>query len=171
MSHEPLCVVLIGPPASGKTTFMEKHYTDFRLISIDTYVTKYMKRRKLTYVEAFSEHIISACQLMITDLLSSARSRENMIIDLTNITRENRDKKLHYLPSCYRKVAIHFHVSPKEQKKRIKARGPGWEIPERVLKNTSWKKIEPASGLEGFTRCCLAENFEKILPENQKFWR
>lgn len=166
----PKCVFLIGAPASGKTTFAEKELGDFVSINTDNYIKAYAEEKGLDYKTAFRRYIMDACRLMITDMREATERKKDIVIDLTNWTKESRWRKLRFVPKCYELSAVHFSVTDAEQKKRIKARGKGYEIPGEVLRTFAWQHFEPASGFEGFRHIVRVSNWPSVNSYRASQW-
>lgn len=166
----PKCVFLIGAPASGKTTFAAKHLGDFFTVGTDPYIHAMMKEYGTDYKTTFRHHIMDACKMMITDMREATERKKDIVIDLTNWTKESRWRKLRFVPKFYELSAVHFSVTDAEQKKRIKARGKGYEIPGEVLRTFAWQHFEPASGFEGFRHIVRAENWPSVNSYRASQW-
>ena len=145
-------ILLIGLPASGKSTYISKLKGKFIIISNDLYVEKIAKKMKLTYTEAFNK-------IGRDDTLNNTRKEFdkaikkniNIVIDNTNMNKKERSYFVNNVPKDYKKIAIIFKISDSELKKRLDKRGKetGKTIPDEVIKNMK-TKYEPPSRKEGF---------------------
>jgi len=148
----PEVIFLCGVPGAGKTTYAKKHYPNHALISTDTYTQAIAERKGITYAEAFRLHINESVMDMVEEIARRTSRGENVIIDQTNLSIENRRKKFHLIDPRnkhnYTWVAINFPIGAYEQKARL-AKRPGKVIPEDVLVNYR-KQWKPATVHEGF---------------------
>jgi predicted kinase len=147
------CVMLVGIPTSGKSTYVEKlkkldYWKDAVVLSTDSYIEKEAKRMGLTYNQVFDDVIDNATRELELQLIMAKDKGKNLIYDQTNLTIKSRRKKLSKLPSYYRRGVIYFEVSLEEALKRNKAR-EGKFIPESILKRM-YHQFEVPTISEGF---------------------
>ena len=88
------------------------------------------------------------------DLRRALKKRHNIIIDRTNLSREDRKPLLKEIPAGYKKVAIIFNVSQEEVMRRLKKREleTGKSIPDDVMKKKFTEFVPP-----------LDNEFDKVL--------
>jgi predicted kinase len=147
------CVMLVGIPTSGKSTYVEKlkkldYWKDAVVLSTDSYIEKEAKRMGLTYNQVFDDVIDNATRELELQLIMAKDKGKNLIYDQTNLTIKSRRKKLSKLPSFYRRGVIYFEVSLEEALKRNKTR-EGKFIPESILKRM-YHQFEVPTISEGF---------------------
>jgi len=137
---QPFVLVLIGPPLSGKDTFIRKNFTDEN-ISVKT-VSRDDILMSLADTDDYSEAFNSVNQKEVDaelqrQLLEYSDNGENVIINMTNMTSKRRRHNLEYFSDEYTKVAIIFPILEWEEyqarnEKRKKEENK-W-IPEHVIK-------------------------------------
>jgi predicted kinase len=144
----PAFYMLIGVPASGKSTWIKTHSDGSAMVlSTDNKIEAAARSQGKTYSEVFKDEIKAANTGMAQDLLRALRDGRDIIWDQTNITRKSRKEKLARIPSSYKKIAV-FFPTPLNLKKRLASR-PGKEIPEPVILSMI-NQLEPPSKNEGF---------------------
>jgi predicted kinase len=147
------CVMLVGIPTSGKSTYVEKlkkldYWKDAVVLSTDSYIEKEAKRMGLTYNQVFDDVIDNATRELELQLIMAKDKGKDIIFDQTNLSKKTRRKKLSKLPSYYRRGVIYFEVSLEEALKRNKTR-EGKFIPESILKRM-YHQFEVPTISEGF---------------------
>lgn len=150
MKKTPTVYILVGVPASGKTTWVaHQDWADqCAYISTDIYVEKYAESVGKTYSEVFEEYMPTAIDKMLADVWSARRLGKDIIWDQTSTTIASRKKKLDMLHG-YQATAVVFktpHV--KELMLRLASR-PGKTIPWNVVTNMI-QGFEMPSKTEGF---------------------
>jgi predicted kinase len=134
----PECVMLVGIPCSGKSTYAEKlktipYWSNSVILSTDAYIEKQAQRCGLTYNQIFDECIDEATRQLELAFIEAKDKGKNLIWDQTNISRKTRKKKLSKLPSIYARGVIYFDVTLEEALRRNENR-EGKYIPKSVLK-------------------------------------
>lgn len=137
---EPTLFMLIGIPASGKSTWRAKQ-KDAVVISTDDKIDAYANASGKTYSEIFAEKIAVATRDMEQDLKLAIANNENIIWDQTNLTAASRAKKLRKIPKNYHKIAVYFPV-PKDLDERLASR-PGKTIPTHIIEQMKLQLEEP----------------------------
>lgn len=132
-------IVLIGLPGSGKST-IRIEYPDYEVLSWDDTMEEMYEGS--TYGEKFAK----ADDKEVKKVLEEKRKRlvsekKNVIIDMTNLTRKSRRRRLSAFPKSYKRTAIVCLVGFEELKQRNekrKAEGKfiKWEVFERMMKQT-----------------------------------
>jgi len=108
--NKPKCIMLVGCPGSGKSTFAKKEmFKNFKRISHDDVRFKVLDSEKtgIYYLPEIEPEILN---YSIAKLRLSIVKKENIIIDATNLTRDSRDKKLKYLTKDYQ---VNFFIMPR----------------------------------------------------------
>ena len=132
------CVMLVGIPCSGKSTYVEKlktipYWSNSVILSTDNYIEKVAQEHNTTYNEIFEDCISEATRQLELAFIMAKDKGKNLIWDQTNLTVKTRKKKLSKLPSFYARGVIYFEISLEEALERNKNR-EGKFIPESILK-------------------------------------
>ena len=150
----PKCYVLVGPPGSGKSTWVknQKLVNDYVYVSTDMHVEAYAKAQGKTYSEVFKEYMPKAIRRMHQDICNAKAASSDIIWDQTNTTVASRAKKFQMLPD-YEMIAVEMSFVPiPELFRRVNSR-PGKEIPKSVM----------YSMIEGYQEPTLEEGFSRII--------
>ncbi len=155
-SNRPELIVLVGVPASGKSTWT-KHFTasstkQYNVVSSDAVIEQVAAERGITYSQAFSDAIGFATAKTKQNLRQAFESGDNIIYDRTNVSKKSRrgllDRAKQY---GYRAIAVEFKTEDKVVEQRLKTRfeETGKGIPPEVMKDM-YAKWEAPSREEGF---------------------
>ena len=115
-------VFLIGISGSGKSTYLSKHseFSDFSIVSVDNFF--YSKKMGYDSVD-YKKNIKKAHDQSLKDLLEAVQKRKNILVDMTNLTKEQRLNKLTKIPTTqYNHKAVVFLVGEKQIKENLKKR-------------------------------------------------
>jgi len=148
---KPKLYMLIGVPASGKSTWISKQdwAKDCRIISTDKYVEEYAKWHGKTYTEVFAEYMPMAVELMAEEVRFAREDNQDIIWDQTSTTVSTRRKKFAMLPDYYA-IAVVFRT-PNRDELDVRLSGrPGKHIPKAVVDSMIEKWEEPTED-EGFS--------------------
>ena len=157
----PTLTVMVGLPASGKSTYLkfvdDPEFGDTVFVySTDRYIESCAQLNGMTYNEAFDEFIKPATKNM-NDLLKIAfRQGVDVFWDQTNMSAKKRAKILRQFPAHYRKVCVCF-VPPQnddewaELQRRLVSR-PGKSIPSHIIESMADSYVQPT----------LAEGFDEV---------
>ena len=129
----PTMYMLIGVPASGKSTWVEKHKGDALVISTDNLIEIYAADNGKTYNDVFFEHIKIATKIAMEHAEAAFAAGQDVIWDQTNITKKSRKGKLAMVPEHYRKTAVFFATPLEEEWQRRLNSRPGKSIPAHIL--------------------------------------
>jgi predicted kinase len=103
----PFVILLVGPPLSGKTTWINNNFPDTYVISRDEIVMEVFGSRN--YNDAFrnvnQKDVDKVLRQRISD---AAKSGNNVIVDMTNISPKRRRSTLSNFSKDYNKVAVVF---------------------------------------------------------------
>jgi predicted kinase len=152
-STDRAIVLMVGIPGSGKTTIINQIIPEYykmlsdsdqavglTAVSTDAIIEQHGVDNNLNYSEAFEVIDSKLVTTLFNDmLLSSTNSRENIIIDQTNVGVKSRNRKIRHIQnanSCYKPIII--CVSPPsrfELERRLQARSTetGKHIPVSVI--------------------------------------
>ena len=126
--------MLIGVPASGKSTWREKHFDgNAVVISTDDIIEQTAASNGQTYNEVFKENIKFATQLANEQAKAAFAADKHVIWDQTNLTEKSRAGKLAMVPEHYEKIAVFFATPPEEEWQRRLNSRPGKTIPQNIL--------------------------------------
>jgi len=145
-------ILLVGLPASGKSTYISKMKGKYIIVSNDLYVEKIAKKLNLTYTEAFDK-------INRDDVLSNTRKEfdkaikknKSVIVDNTNMNVKERSYFTKSTSEDYKRIAIIFKISDSELRKRLDKRGKetGKIIPDEVIEKMK-ARYDPPTTKEGF---------------------
>ena len=137
----PKCIILVGVPASGKSTWWRNKYGEYppSVASTDKIIEEVAANYGMTYDEGFKGLIQFAEIIMWRQITSCLMRGSDFIIDRTNLTAKSRAKfiqklKLHrYEIDCvvFPEVGSEA-LSHEEWKRRLNSR-QGKTIPQEVL--------------------------------------
>jgi predicted kinase len=150
----PTAYILVGVPASGKTTWIENQTwtKDCIITSTDKYVDKYAMSKNKTYSEVFNAYMPIAIDFMLEDVRRACEDKKDLIWDQTSTTVASRAKKFKMLKPDYRMIAVVFQTPSRIELKRRLNNRPGKEIPEIVVE----------AMLASFEMPTLEEGFDEI---------
>lgn len=150
----PKLYMLVGLPASGKSTWVEKQKFDSKvaIVSTDKHIDEYAKSLGKTYNDVFAEYYNTAKKLMNAEIESAVNAQKNIVWDQTNTTKASRVLKLKQIPDNYLKIAIVIALpQEKEHDRRLKSR-KGKIISQRVISQMK----------DGYEKPELSEGFDSI---------
>jgi hypothetical protein len=137
MNLRPTITFLVGPPASGKSTWVSKNSGDATIISRDDILDKLRKDYNLSYVESFSNQELQnkVNSELNNHIAKSLKSIKDIIVDMTNMNKRSRSFILNKVPDIYTKNAVVFNVPKPELLRRLKKREmeTGKSIPLHVV--------------------------------------
>lgn len=137
MDSTPVITFLIGPPASGKSTWVSKNRKNAIVISRDDIVDKLRKPYGWSYNETFNHpEFQEKVNIELKNTIDAALStKSDIIVDMTNMNRKSRSFILRKVPDFYTKNAVVFNVSKSELLNRLKKRREetGKDVPLDVV--------------------------------------
>ena len=139
-------VMLIGLPASGKSTWRERYQNDAVVISSDDMVEAYAVEHELNYSQAFRAVDMKQLEKAMFEQYQQAIAEGRyIIIDRTNLNPKTRNRFLKDVPVNYRKVGVVFEVSDDELQQRLDKRAveTGKTIPAFVIDSMRTSYIAP----------------------------
>lgn len=137
----PQLTILIGPPATGKTTWTNENRTSEIIISRDNLVEEYGRHKNLNYSDTFKFllnnkeiEMKEISDVLIKTSVDARKNNESVIIDMTNMSKKTRKKWIHEF-NGYHKKAIVFLTGLNELLDRndIRYQKTGKFIPSHVL--------------------------------------
>lgn len=158
------CYVMVGLPATGKSTFIEKLKNNNTWIySTDIYIESVAENNGITYDEAFKTNINDAKKFNDNKLETMTYLEKDIIWDQTNLGKKKRKKIINQMKEKgYRLECICFlhpdHCKFDDFKlwnERLMSR-EGKTIPQNVISNM----------IESFTLPTEDEGFDKITYYN-----
>lgn len=144
--------MMIGVPASGKSTWISKQSFDWEntvVISTDNIIEERAAAQGKTYSEVFKDEIKSATVEMDSRLQDAIANKKNIIWDQTNLTKKTRKSKLASIPQEYEKIAVFFPTPDKDELKSRLSNRPGKSIPANIIL-AMISQLEEPSKVEGF---------------------
>lgn len=155
-------IVLVGPPGSGKSTWLKKNSNGFKVVCRDDVIMALGKGK--TYTDAYhsvkKEDVDSEYEKLRKE---AAASKENVIFDLTHMTEKSRRKSLAGLDKNMKRTCVVFLSSYETlvARNEKRAKDTGKNIPERVLVQMIKDFSFPMRG-EGFDEIKFVINKEEI---------
>jgi len=170
-------LMLVGVPGSGKSTLADDNqliingkYGVDTLLSSDNIIQDAADNLGKTYSGVFNDVIKAATDFVETMIYLVSYSKQNFIIDSTNLTVKSRARKLNLMQNKaeYNKIAIVFPTPDVEElRKRLDGR-EGKIINPTLAKEMQDKFVYPTLE-EGFDMIYTAEEFLKSLDVAQRF--
>lgn len=155
MEIAPEIIVLVGPPATGKSTWcadVSMNGTDgYVVLSFDSEIERLAEENGTTYYEGFKDYIGQATAIVKQKFRDAVNNNESIIWDQTNLTLKKRRGILNQVPDHYYKMAVAFEVTEQELNERLerRERETGKHIPREVVKDMASKYVPPTEQ-EGF---------------------
>lgn len=158
---EPYVILLIGPPLSGKTTWINNNFEvgTFENISRDQILLDL--HGEGDYNTAFKTvDQKEVDRILVNKILTSAKEGKNVIIDMTHMNSKRRKYNLSFFGKEYFKVAVIFPILKDEEyiardKKRTDEEKK--TIPMYVIKNMI-SSYQPVNKIEGFDKIISINN-------------
>lgn len=141
----PQLVVLVGPPCSGKSTFIEANYANYVKISRDDtlmeyYVNKYTSGisscdYNIAFKQLSEEEHKEIDNIVANTFRNAVKVNMNIVIDMTNMSPKARRKWS--VSKSYWKTAVVFYTDMDDLKLRnnTRAEQTGKYIPQHVIVN------------------------------------
>ena len=150
---EPFVIILIGPPLSGKTTWIRENFPTTEVISRDETVMEVYGSRN--YTEAFKNVDQKEVDKVLTQKFIDANvTKKNVIVDMTHMASKRRKQNLNYFTDDYYKLAVIFPILSEEEyvkrnQKRIEEENK--DLPMGVVKSMI-SSYQPITSDEGFNK-------------------
>ena len=147
---EPFVIILIGPPLSGKTTWIRENFPTTEVISRDEIVMEVYGSRN--YTEAFKNVDQKEVDKVLTQRFLDANvAKKNVIVDMTHMASKRRKQNLNYFTDDYYKLAVIFPILSEDEyerrnQKRIEEENKN--LPMAIVKSmiSSYQPITPDEG-------------------------
>jgi predicted kinase len=148
--YMPKCNILVGLPASGKSTFLEKVQAR-NVASSDNIIDQIAKERGSTYNEVFADAMSIADAQFWKQIKAYCEAGEDFDVDRTNMSVKSRKRIIDILkPYGYTIDAIVFEKpDDAEWNRRLNSR-IGKTIPKHVLNVMEQNFVMPTEA-EGFS--------------------
>lgn len=143
-------IILVGPPMSGKSTWLKKHAPNHLVVCRDQVILDLAKTQN--YNEAY--HIMDEDKVnQEFDLRKkeALKSGKDIVFDLTHMTEKSRRKSMAGIPKNMKRRAVVFLVGYETLKARneVRAKEENKRIPDYVLQNMMGNLSMPMRS-EGF---------------------
>lgn len=152
---EPFVIILIGPPLSGKTTWIRNNFADreVELISRDQIVLDVYGSDN--YDDAFNNvNQKEVDRVLHTKMIDANKNRKNVIVDMTHMGSKRRMQNLSYFDDDYYKLAVIFPILSDEEYGRRNDKRSGEEnktLPMHIIKRMI-SQYQPIRREEGFNK-------------------
>ena len=99
-ANDPYVLLLVGLPLSGKSTWIKRNYPDTKVISRDDLVLEVYGSDN--YSEAFKNVDQKEVDRLLDLRLKDANlNKDNVIVDMTNLSPKRRKQTLRYFSNDY----------------------------------------------------------------------
>lgn len=147
---EPFVIILIGPPLSGKSTWIRENFPDTHVICRDEILMDVYGSRN--YTEAFNKvNQKEVDRVLHQSLVDANKEKKNVIVDMTHMGSKRRKQNLNYFTNDYYKLGVIFPILSDEEyvrrnQKRIDEENKN--IPMSVIKGmiSTYQTISPEEG-------------------------
>ncbi len=147
---EPFVIILIGPPLSGKTTWIRENFPTTEVISRDETVMEVYGSRN--YTEAFNNVDQKEVDRVLNQkFLDANASKKSVIVDMTHMASKRRKQNLNYFSNDYYKLGVIFPILSDDEyerrnQKRIEEENK--DLPMKIVKSmiSSYQPITPDEG-------------------------
>jgi predicted kinase len=147
----PELTLLVGPPLSGKDTFLKENFLGKEIISRDDILMSLSGEND--YSKAFKTVDQKLVDKILRERINSAISQEkDVVINMTNLTKKGRRKFLQQFPESYLKVAVVFPKLEMEtyfERNEKRLREENKFIPTSVIKDMveRWEEVTLDEGI------------------------
>jgi predicted kinase len=129
----------VGIPYSGKSYGSAGYGKNYTVISRDDLITD--KFKQCTYNEAWElvDHNLVNAELL-DNLRKAVRNRENVVVDMTNLSRKSRNTKRCVFPPSYKKTANVYYTGLSTVRSRVGKRTDKyvpWSVVEEKMNSYS----------------------------------
>jgi predicted kinase len=153
--NNPYVILLVGVPMSGKSTWVRENISDEIIISRDRILMDVYGSDD--YNKAFNNVDQGKVdKVLLKTINDSVTNRDNVVIDMTNISAKTRRRNLSYFTKDYTKIAVVFPILTGDEYSRrndYRMVNENKSIPLGVLRNM----------IQSFTIPTIDEGFDKII--------
>jgi predicted kinase len=152
---EPWVLILIGPPMVGKSTFIKNYFSEIphTVISRDQIVMDVAQTEDYNW--AFNNVDQKLVDSVLRDRIQEASDRrDNVIIDMTNLSSKRRKFNLKFFGQEYYKVGVIFPIpewEELERRNKVRTELENKTIPMHVVQNMM-SSYQPIREDEDFDR-------------------
>jgi len=150
---EPFVIILVGPPLSGKSTWIRENFPTTEVISRDETVMEVYGSRN--YTEAFNNVDQKEVDRVLTQKFLDANvAKKNVIVDMTHMASKRRKQNLNYFSNDYYKLGVIFPILSDDEyerrnQKRIEEENK--DLPMKIVKSMI-SSYQPITHDEGFNK-------------------
>lgn len=150
----PWVLTLIGPPLSGKDTWIRNNFDLNEVVMISRDQILLDVYGSDNYDEAFKNvNQKEVDRVLISTIQKDSKEGKNVIINMTNMTRKRRIYNLDFFGDEYYKVAVIFPILDESEYERRNLKRKEEEqkfIPTHVLKNmiSSYQTVSKEEGFD-----------------------
>jgi predicted kinase len=102
-------IILVGPPLSGKSTWIKNNYPDLKVISRDNILLEMYGEND--YNKAWKEVDQKAVdKALLLKFQEANSSNESVIVDMTHMASKRRISNLQYFSDNYYKICVVFPI-------------------------------------------------------------
>jgi len=151
---EPWVLTLIGPPMSGKDTWIRQNFNLDQIVMISRDQILLDVYGSDNYDEAFKNvDQKEVDRVLVSTFINASKDKKNVIINMTNMTRKRRISNLNYFGDEYYKVAVIFPILDEAEYERRNLKRKEEEskwIPPHVLKSmiSSYQSVTKEEGFD-----------------------
>jgi predicted kinase len=151
---EPWVLTLIGPPLSGKDTWIRQNFNLDEIVMISRDQILLDVYGSDNYDEAFKNvNQKEVDRVLISTIQKASKENKNVIINMTNMTRKRRTYNLGFFSDDYYKVAVIFPILDEAEYERRNLKRKEEEqkfIPSHVLKSmiSSYQSVSKEEGFD-----------------------
>jgi predicted kinase len=148
---KPECIILIGLPGSGKSTWCAKHLAaterEYVCISSDDIVDEYAAANGVSYSDAIKATVKTADKMVQDRFRAAVAERKSIILDRTNMSKKVRNRFLSNLSKEYRRKAVVFEIDEAVRHERVAAREAALRkhVPHAVVADMRKRFEEPTT--------------------------
>jgi predicted kinase len=173
--NRPGVVILVGLPASGKSTARAAAVAsgsarDSYHYSTDDKIDAYAAELGMTYSEVFTEYASVAGRIADQEVADAIGAGRNVLWDQTNMTAKKRAKILKRFPKEYSRDCIcilpPFTQEQEDELQRRLTSRAGKDIPDFVMRSMR-QSFELPSTNEGFNRVMYFDIYGNMIDPNR----